>query len=388
MKTPDIQTLATEGFAQSFSTQPEFLARAPGRVNVIGEHVDYNGGLVLPAALQQKTVLAVRPQEGERVRLAAAHFPGIVEFTFEELQPDASKGWDRYIRGVLDRMRSRGVSLRGFSAFVCSDVPMGGGLSSSAALEAATAMAVLRLAGHEMERMEIARACQEAEHIFAGVPCGIMDQAASLLGREGHLLLLDCSDNSTRHIAFRAEGWQLLIANSCVAHQLADGEYGKRRAGCEAAAKILGVDLLSQLEVNDLDNLLAHPDLDAAHIPLVRHVLTENARTRAFTAALEAGRISEAGQLMVASHQSLRDDYKVSCQELDWLVDHLMGFEGVAGARMTGGGFGGSAIALVKNEGLPTIMEKLPPAFLAQFGHSPALFVTTPGQGADTVTLS
>jgi galactokinase len=387
MNNPETTNVVRREFAATFGTEPQFLARAPGRVNVIGEHVDYNGGFVLPAALQQRTVLAVRGEKEAKVRLSATSFPEIIEFSFDELTPGASSGWDRYVRGVLARLRERGVPLSGFSAHVCSDVPMGGGLSSSAALEAATAMAVLHLAAFPMDRLEIARACQEAEHLFAGVPCGIMDQAASLLGREGHLLLLNCRDNSTRHVPFHAEGWELLIANSGVAHSLADGEYRKRREGCESAAQALRVSLLSDVEENNLETALAHPDLAPEHKPFVRHVLTENARTLAFTEALEAGRIAQAGRLMVASHQSLRDDYRVSCEELDWLVEQLTAIEGVAGARMTGGGFGGSAIALVKTTSLPSILEDLPARYFSAFQKTPALFVTRPGPGADVLEL-
>lgn len=370
-------------FSELWGERPALLAVAPGRVNLIGEHVDYNGGWVLPAAIDRQIMLAVRPRTDRRVRLAAAEFPEPVEFGLDELEPGEGRHWSRYVRGVLAGLAEAGITLQGFDGFVDSTIPVGGGLSSSAALEAVAGLAALALAGETMDRFALAKICQHAEHVYAGVPCGIMDQAAVLNCRQDHLLLLDCETEAIEQAPFSLPDWTLMIIDTRVAHELASGEYGKRRAACHKAAETLGVPTLRHLAAEQLDATLANPALSEEEIRCVRHVVTENARTHATVEALRAGDVATAGTLLYGSHESLRDDYRVSCAELDLVVEASRSVDGVAGCRMTGGGFGGSCIALVRRDAVETVAEQLSAAFQAAFDKAPSIFVTTAAQGAE-----
>ena len=385
MKTTRTSEILINGTADQFDQHwgfaPSHVAVAPGRVNVIGEHVDYNGGWVLPAAIERYMVMAVHARPDNIVRVSDANFIGEIEFTLGEIERDSTTGWSRYIRGVLAGLRNAGYQLCGFDAYMDSTIPVGGGLSSSAAFESVTGLAVLALTGQEMDRFELAKLCQTAEHEYAGVPCGIMDQAAVLNCREGHLLFLDCELETFQHAPFDAPEWRLMIINSGVAHELADGEYGKRRAACHKAAEILGVANLRQLEIGNLDAILSTPGLDEEMIRCVRHNVTENDRTHRTVRALAEGRINQAGKLLNMSHVSLRDDYRVSCEELDFIAATGQRLEGVAGCRMTGGGFGGSCIALVHKDSAASVAGSMTNAFQAKFGHRPGVFLTAAGRG-------
>ena len=399
-------------FEQTWGSVPAFVAVAPGRVNVIGEHVDYNGGWVLPAAIERYMVMAVRPNGTDQVRLASVNFPERSEFSTDQLSPDNGRDWGRYIRGVMAGLKAAGHPLQGFDALVESTVPVGGGLSSSAALEAATGLALLAMAGETMDRFALAKLCQTAEHEYAGVPCGIMDQAAVLNCQEGHLLFLDCENETFEQAPFDAPDWRLMIINSGVAHELADGEYAKRRAACHQAAEKLEVTSLRQVPEKarnslvppvdireDADRVTLQADLpgvDKAGLDLqidknmvraVRHNVTENDRTHKTVKALAAGDIKLAGQLLNASHASLRDDYRVSCEELDFIAATAQKLDGVAGCRMTGGGFGGSCIALVHKDAAEAVAQSLGTAFEEKFGNAPAIFLTAAGQGARVVRV-
>ena len=244
-----------EQFTETWGVKPTIVAIAPGRVNVIGEHVDYNGGWVLPAAIECYMVMAICPREDGQVRLASANFEERSEFGIDELSPDAGRDWGRYIRGVMAGLKEAGHSLQGFDAFVESTIPVGGGLSSSAALEAATGLSLLAMFDGKMDRFPLAKLCQKAEHDYAGVPCGIMDQAAVLNCQKGHLLFLDCESESFTQAPFDAPDWRLMIINSRVAHELADGEYALRRKACHNAAKKLGVLSLRHISLDSLEAL-------------------------------------------------------------------------------------------------------------------------------------
>ena len=370
-----------EQFEQTWGHPPALVAVAPGRVNVIGEHVDYNGGWVLPAAIERYMVMAVRANGTDTVRLASANFPQRAEFAVDALSPDNGRDWGRYIRGVMAGLKEAGVPLQGFDALVESTIPVGGGLSSSAALEAATGLALLGLAGETMERFALAKLCQKAEHDYAGVPCGIMDQAAVLNCREGHLLFLDCENETFEQAPFDAPDWRLMIINSGVAHELADGEYAKRRAACHKAAEKLGVASLRHICMDALDEVLENLQIDRDMVRAVRHNVTENNRTHRTVKALAAGDIRLAGQLLNASHASLRDDYRVSCAELDFIAATAQKLDGVAGCRMTGGGFGGSCIALVHKDAASEVASAIGTAYEAKFGRSPGIFLTAAAQG-------
>jgi galactokinase len=377
-----------EQFKMNFGGEADIVAFAPGRVNVIGEHVDYNGGWVLPAAIDRFLVMAVKARTDGQVHLTTATYDGRVEFRLDQLEPKRSTGWDRYVRGVLAGLIAAGHDVPGFDACFDSNIPIGGGLSSSAAFEAATGLAALALGGGEMERFALAKLCQHAEHEYAGVPCGIMDQAAVLNCEAGHLLFLDCETETFEQAPFKADGWRLMIINSGVAHELADGEYGKRRKACHDAAEILGVSSLRHIELAELEAALANPALTEEMRKCVRHNVTENDRTHRAVAALAAGDMAEAGRQMNQSHISLRDDYRVSCDELDFIVETALKEHGVAGCRMTGGGFGGSCIALVRGECAAALTGKIEAAFQGRFGHKPKIFLTTPETSAHVLFLN
>lgn len=376
-------------FAATFGTEPAVVRSAPGRVNLIGEHTDYNGGLALPIALPHRTYAAVRPREDDLVRLVSAQLPGVEEVRLSEAAPGRVRGWASYAVGVAWALRETGAAVGGFDVAVDSCVPSGAGLSSSAALEASVALALdavhgLGLAGdvdehgaplHDAGRARLAEVCVRAENEMAGAPTGGMDQAASLRARRGHALLLDCHDGSVRHVPFdlAGHGLALLVVDTRAPHSHVDGEYARRRAACEEAARLLGVPTLREAADGALDVLARDPE-GAALVPRVRHVLTEIARVRTFVAALEAGDVRSVGALMDASHVSLRDDYEVSCRELDVAVEAARA-AGALGARMTGGGFGGSAIALVPAGEVGTVVAAVADAFAARSLTPPAFAV-------------
>lgn len=392
MKTPqaaeELIARVRAQFKMNFGDEADVIAFAPGRVNVIGEHVDYNGGWVLPAAIDRFLVIAVKARADDKVNLTTALYDGRVEFTLKDLEPGQSRGWDRYVRGVLAGLKAAGKPVSGFDACFDSNIPIGGGLSSSAAFEAATGLAVLAMGGGQMDRFELAKLCQQAEHEYAGVPCGIMDQAAVLNCREGHLLFLDCENETFEQAPFKADGWRLMIINSGVAHELADGEYAKRRKACHDAAEILGVKSLRHVSMDGLGEALTRESLTEDMRKCVRHNVTENDRTHKAVAALAAGDIAEAGRQMNLSHASLRDDYRVSCAELDAITEIAQPLDGVAGCRMTGGGFGGSCIALVREEAADSVAEAITASFKQRFGHSPKIFLTVPEMSGQAIHLN
>jgi len=374
-------------FETLYGRRPTLLVVAPGRVNLIGEHVDYNGGWVLPAAINRCLGMAVAPRDDDHVRLATADFEGVLEFDATDLAPGSARDWSRYVRGVMAGLARAGHPMPGFDACIASTIPVGGGLSSSAALEAATALAGLALGGVDMDRFQLAKLCQQAEHEYAGVPCGIMDQAAVLCCEARHLLLLDCEAETFVQVPVPDDEWCLMIINSGVSHELADGEYARRRAACEQATRWLRLPSLRHVDVDALDAALAFPGLTEEMQRCVRHVVTENARTRQCVVALGAGDFSEAGRLLNASHASLRDDYRVSCAELDWIADTAQRETSVAGCRMTGGGFDGSCVALVRTDDAQAVIRNIGDAFNARYGREPAAFVTPAVSGAKLIRL-
>lgn len=376
---------AIADFKGSFHWSPSWASLSPGRVNVIGEHVDYNGGWVLPAAIERHTVIVAHPRTDRKIRLQSTAYNEQAAFSLDALE--GGRDWTSYIRGVLAGLQQQGCPLTGFDAFIDTTIPVGGGLSSSAALEAATALLGLKLAGTDMDRMALARLCQKAEHDFAGVPCGIMDQTAVLNCAKGHLLLLDCKYESFQQAPFTSDDWQLMIINSNVAHELASGEYAKRRAACHDAASCLNVETLRDVALETLPQALANPGLTEEMRRCVRHVVTENDRVQKTVKALAQHDFSLAGSLLKASHESLRDDYRVSCRELDFIVSHLSGQPGVAGCRMTGGGFGGSCIALVQKEAAADLQQSIQAAYSAACSRQADCFTTRPTGSATAFRL-
>ncbi len=373
---------ATGLFRTAFEVGPDGVWAAPGRVNVIGEHLDYNAGPCLPIALPHRTYVAMRRRPDDEIRLVSAMDPAAVwRGSIDSLGPGKVTGWAAYAAGVAWSLGEQGCPTGGFDAAVASCVPVGAGLSSSAALECAVALGLsdcfaLGLAAEDAGRRRLVAAAVRAENEVAGAPTGGMDQAASLRTREGHALLLDSRDQSIRQVPFDLanEGLRLLVMDTQVAHALVDGQYAARRAACERAASLLGVPSLR--EVTDLDDALGR--LPAQLRARVRHVVSEIARVGDFVALLEQGRLRDTGGLLDASHASLRDDYEVSCPELDLAVAAASS-AGALGARMTGGGFGGSAVALVEAGAVGPVTSAVAAAFAARGWTAPRCFEATAG---------
>jgi galactokinase len=367
-------------FADVFGREPELGWRSPGRVNLIGEHTDYNDGFVLPLALEREVRVLAAPRGDGLLRLASAQTPGPpVEVVLDGLAPGAVEGWAAYVAGTAWALQGHGVDLVGADVLVDGDVPRGAGLSSSAALECASAGALLALAGAELPLVEVALLAQRAENDFVGMPSGVMDQFASTHGRAGALLLLDTRSLEARTIPFdlAAEGLRLVVIDTRAPHRLVDGEYAARRASCEQAAVLLGVPALR--DVDDLGSAMSRLDDDVLQ-RRVRHVVTENARVLDVVALLESGDVRAIGPLLTASHESLRDDYEVSCPELDVAVEAALS-AGAHGARMTGGGFGGSAIALVEASGVDALRRDVAAAFASAGFTEPAFLEAVPADG-------
>ncbi len=385
---------ATGRFIERFDRPPTVAVAAPGRVNLIGEHTDYNDGFVLPMALDRQTVIVAAPAAGAAAgAVPHAHVVSVqmdTEVSFD-ISPDLQRGeptWGNYIRGVVAGFAGRGLTVGGFDAVVDSQVPVGSGLSSSAALEVATATMLEELFGHRLEPRDKALLCQKAEHTFAGVPCGIMDPFISVMGREGHALLIDCRSQQTRLVPIADPSVALLVVNSNVKHELTGGEYAQRRAQCEKAAAALGVPALRDAEMNDL--LRAKPTLDPLVFRRAYHVIGENDRTQRAADHLEGGDYEGFGRLMYDSHTALRDAFQVSCDELDLLVDIAadIGLKGgVYGSRMTGGGFGGCTVSLVRADKAQAITRRLYTVYLEKAGIEPTIFATRPSDGARAVGM-
>lgn len=367
-----------EDFATQFGVTPDLVASAPGRVNLIGEHIDYSDGFVLPFAIQARTYCAIRVRNDNRIRVASnQHKRDVFESSVADLKPLTGPVWTRYILGVLWSMEIN----TGLDIFIDSEVPSGAGLSSSAALECSVASAL----NHQLQLgksvTDLARITQRAENEYVGVPCGIMDQSISLMGKAGHALLLDCRDLSTRQIKvdFESNGLKLLIVDTRAHHALVDGGYAERRAQCEFVAQELKVRALRDLSLDELEQ--ARHRLPELHYRRARHAVTEINRVLEAVKLLESDEFIRFGELLTKSHESLRDDYNVSCPELDLAVDTAMQL-GALGARMVGGGFGGSAIALIKDADAAKVALEVERAFSKSGFGSPRFFDSLPGEGA------
>jgi len=370
---------------------PSVIARAPGRVNLIGEHTDYNEGLVLPVAIEQATCVAAAARTDSLLVAYSALLGEANCIDRPPLQspPVGRAEWHSYVRGVAALLDEAGIAVPGASLYIHSNIPLGAGLSSSAALEVGVAVALLALTGATMAPERIAALCREAEHRFAGTPCGLMDQFACLLSREGHALLLDCRDGRFRHVEFPVQHLELLIIDTQVKHELSEGEYAKRVADCRSGVERLREcrpDIRSLRDVTPDDLERFGPRLGEAILKRCRHVVEENGRVQAFVDALRRSNLAQIGALMLQSHRSLRDLYEVSCRELDDVVEMVTDVEGVYGARLTGGGFGGCAIALARPGTEATVRDKLRRHYDPHHARLAALYVTRPGAGARLTT--
>lgn len=373
-------------FQRQFGAAPAVVAVSPGRVNLIGEHVDYLGGLVMPVAIDRHLVIEAAPAEDGVFEIVPveAGFGAAARFGPDELHRREAKeeAWLNYVVGVFALYREAGVEAPAFRAVIHGDLPAGAGLSASAALETATAMVVETLSGIEQETADRALLCQRAEHDYAGVPCGIMDQLAVGAGRADHALLLDCRDLAARHVPLPGD-LVLIVADTGVKHALGDGEYRLRREQCELALSLLGRDSYRDLDPNRVE--AGRGLLNELLYRRARHVVSEMARVERFARALEDGDLPSLGRLLREGHESLRDDFEVSCPELDCLVEAAYAFgadKGHVGTRMTGGGFGGSTISLVRRDSAEGLREHLAEAFAERFGRRLDAFATSAVDGA------
>ena len=370
-------------FRDSFGASPTLVTRAPGRVNLIGEHTDYNDGFVLPCAISKQTMVAVHPRSDGIVNIVAGDLDGASTSFFlnAPILPDADAPWSNYVRGMAHFLRAEGLEFPGVDMAILGDMPQGAGLSSSAALENASGLAFATLAGQpDFDRTRLAQIGQRTEHEFAGCKCGIMDQLVSARAEAGSALLIDCRSLQVQPVAI-PDDVAILIVHSGISRGLVDGEYNARRAQCEAAAAYYGVAAL-----RDLATLPEHGALDDVAWRRARHVISENARTLAASDALTRSDLSTLGQLMAESHASMRDDFEITLPAIDQLVAILADAIGDAGgARMTGGGFGGAVVALVANDRLDFVINAVCEHYQTPNGQPPEIMVEQPCAGASLI---
>jgi galactokinase len=371
-----------EEFLARFGVTP-IEVRAPGRVNLIGEHTDYNDGFVMPAAIQFQTKVAIAARADERLVIFSENYREQVEFALTELPATARKHWSDYVVGVAIKLKEQCVRLGGANLLIGGDVPLGAGLSSSASLEVAVCRAFLEVTGESMAGRDIALLCQRAENEFVGARCGIMDQFVSVHGLRDHALLLDCRNLEYSHQPL-PENVRLVICNTMVRHSLAGGEYNRRRQECEAGARFFaerrtGVKALRDVSLEEFQKYAGA--LPEAIRKRCRHVIGENARVVEAAESLRRHDLVRFGQLMAESHASLRDDFEVSCRELDVMVDLARGADGVYGARMTGGGFGGCTVNLVERENVDEFKAKIEAGYEQAIGQRPEVYVCTASDG-------
>ncbi|MDT5121973.1 MAG: galactokinase [Acidobacteriota bacterium] len=378
-----------ETFRQQFDNSATRMFRAPGRVNLIGEHTDYNEGFVLPMAIDRGTVVAAAANNSRYVRAHSLNVNESFEFDLDHPGPKQRGLWLDYVEGVAQSLKSRGLPLGGADLVISSDVPVGAGLSSSAALEISTGMALLVVSGLEIEKVDLALAGQQAEHEYVGTNCGIMDQLAAACGLKGHALLIDCRSLAMTQIPLDTSEVAIAICDTRVKHELSSSEYNRRREECERGLEILsellpGIRALRDVSITDFE--MSEERLPEPIRSRCRHVVTENARTLLAAAALRESDFREMGRLMLKSHESLRDDYAVSCLELDLMVDIATSLDGVYGARMTGGGFGGCTVNLVQRLALEKFQEKVITEYNKATGKIPTIYISEPGDGAKDMT--
>ena len=386
---------ALSAFREQFHAEPETVVRAPGRVNLIGDHVDYAGGFVLPIAIERSTVLALSQRDttespdGSVIHALDLDMTNTVDLASQQPpEPqDSPHSFLNYIRGPIEEIRSTGVEIPQLSLTLASSIPMGGGLSSSAALEVAVLIAVRTLLHEPIEPRAIALEAQHAEHTYAGTPCGIMDMYVSAAARPGMACLIDCTTNELSHIPMpKEEEAIILITDTATRHELNTGAYAQRRKSCEEAAETIGVELLGQASIEDIQRAKLSETTERR----ARHVIEEIRRVLDFAETIQQGNLKDAGKLMYESHESLRTQFEVSCPELDLLVEIARSSEdeGVYGCRMTGGGFGGCTVTLCRRESVPNLIAQFEEGFSAKFGRIPQSFATRPAAGAGVIDVA
>ncbi|MBF0279174.1 MAG: galactokinase [SAR324 cluster bacterium] len=389
-----LEELFRESFGNSHEETRWFFA--PGRVNLIGEHIDYCGGSVLPAALQMGTFAVARRKESAEIVLESTSMENRVSFCADDPVYLESDGWGNYPKGIFAEYHQRDVPGQGLEILYHGNIP-GGGLSSSASIEVCTAFIIETLNQFRLDsdtlqnRKEIARLCQHSENHFNGMNCGVMDQAAVALGKKGHAILMDCSDLAIEYVPFELGDYALLIGNTCKVRKLTNSKYNERRAEVEKALALVQkhrpVNHLCELKMGELEStlgLLPDPILKRR----TRHIITENNRVHEAVDALRVGQLNLFGQLLIESHQSLKDDFEVTGQELDTLVEASLAQKGVLGARMTGGGFGGCMIALVHHQQIEAFKHNVSAHYQSKIGYFPEFYQTIAGSGANEISKS
>jgi galactokinase len=356
-------------FKKLFNAEP-ILVRSPGRINIIGEHTDYNGGFVMPAAINKAIYVAISKREDDEIHLFSESYQQFDISSIKSLKK-SENSWANYILGVADQLKERGYQLGGFNFYIDGDVPLGAGLSSSAAVECATGFALDQLFSLSVPKMDIALIAQKAEQTFAGVNCGIMDQFASVFGKKDQAIMLDCRSMKHIYIPLKLDGYKLLLLNTNVKHALADSAYNKRRAQCEQGVAWVkehyaNVNTLRDVDLNMLETHVKPKDLEV--YTKCSFVVKEIGRLLTAAEQLENGNLHGLGELMFETHKGLSQDYEVSCKELDFLVEAVKPLDYVLGARMMGGGFGGCTINIVKEEKIAELIEELSSKYLLQFG--------------------
>jgi galactokinase len=385
----DLLDLATK-FRQLYGREPRFFY-APGRVNLIGEHTDYNEGYVLPMAIQIGTTVAIAARPDRFLRVASLNVHDSIELDLDRLGSGRSGMWRDYIEGIAAALLDAGVSLKGADIALQSTVSIGGGLSSSAALEMALGIALISISNASVEKMTLARAGQTAEHRHAGIRCGIMDPFVSVHAQKDHAILLDCRSLESRQIPLSLNEYQFVICDSRVRHALASSEYNQRRRDCESAVAQLRTSLIGIRSLRDVTPTQFEAKGSILPEPIMRrcrHVIGENERTLRAAEALAAGNMVEMGKLMSASHRSLKTDYEVSCRELDLLVELAEAQPGMLGARMTGGGFGGCTVNLVERCRINSFLETVSLEYQANTGIQPGILAAEASDGAREVYLT
>ncbi|GAK52425.1 Galactokinase [Candidatus Moduliflexus flocculans] len=387
MKHEAIERIAST-YQQKFGQAPELIVSAPGRVNLIGEHTDYNDGFVLPVAIDRKIIIGGSKRNDDTVRIYSLNFEEFQEFSLASLIKQNT--WSDYVKGVISELQQEGHRVGGFNAVMEGNVPRASGLSSSAALEVASAFFIAQFYGIQMSGEAMAKLCQRAENRFVGVNCGIMDQFISRLGKAGHALMIDCRDLGYQLVPFDLKGYSIVMCNSKVKRQLVDSAYNERRSQCEEGVRLLQA---------KLPNITALRDVTSAQLeeytsllpPLTyrrcRHVVTEDERVQQAVQALQAGNLSQFGALLNQSHESLKDDYEVSCKELDILVELARSVSGTIGSRMTGAGFGGCTVSIVKDEAVEEFRKSVMEGYTKRTGITAEIYISKAEDGARVETI-
>mgnify|MGYP003582739771 CR=1 FL=1 len=375
-----------QAFKEIFDTEP-ILVKSPGRINIIGEHTDYNGGLVMPAAINKAVYVAISKREDSEIHLFSESYQEKHIGNINDVKK-SEKSWANYILGVVDGFLKRDFALAGFNLYIYGNVPLGAGLSSSAAIECATAFALAKLNELSVANMDLALIAQKAEHEFAGVNCGIMDQFASVFGKEDYAMMLDCRSLAHEYIPLKLDGYKLVLLNTNVKHSLSDSAYNDRRAQCEQGVEWIKAHHPTVAYLRDANEEMLLEYVKPKSIETYTKcsfVVSEIERVEKAAKALKDGDLKELGKLMFETHEGLSKAYEVSCKELDFLVDQVKDLEDVLGARMMGGGFGGCTINIVKDEAIDELIQKVSKAYQAQFGLSLSAYVVQTGNGSQLI---